>query len=65
MTIAYQVPYNTSEQPIVTAGHQARRAGVPINENPYVAVCQASYRHHWLWDQGWYTADRDLQGDDA
>ena len=65
MTIAAQPPYTPSEQPMVTAGHQARRAGVPITENPYPAVCPASLRHHWLWDQGWYTADRDIQGDDA
>ena len=48
MTIAAQPPYTPSEQPIVKAGHQARRAGVPINENPYPAVCPASLRRHWL-----------------
>lgn len=65
MTIAAQVPYSPSEQPIVTAGHEARRAGVAITENPHPAVCPASLRRHWLWDQGWYTEDRDVQGDDA
>ncbi len=65
MTIAAQPPYERDEMPIVSQGHNARRAGVPLNENPYPADCEDSQRKHWLWDQGWYTEDRDIQGDDA
>ena len=56
MTITPQAAYSQSELPIVSEGQQARIDGQPITANPYPAVCAASLRHHWLWDQGWYVA---------
>lgn len=61
MTITAQATWSQSEQPIVDEGYWSREEGQPITANPHPAVCQNSLREHWLWDQGWYAADKQVQ----
>jgi hypothetical protein len=61
MTITAQAAWSVSEQPIVTEGTQSRLEGLPITANSYPAVCPQSLRDHWLWDQGWYLADKAIE----
>lgn len=57
MNITHQAMFNQSEMPLVAQGQQAHTDGQAMSSNPYPAVCQASLRHHWLWDQGWLMKD--------
>jgi hypothetical protein len=58
MTITAQAVWSQSEQPTVDDGYWSREEGQPITANPHAAVCQQSLRDHWLWDEGWYRADK-------
>jgi hypothetical protein len=58
MTITAQAPISPSEQPIVSEGWHAYSECLPFADNPYPAVCQQSLRDHWLWERGWYEADK-------